>query len=299
VVDLTNPIFNDKEAARKHLERIRWPDGAYCPHCGEAENVKPLKGKSHRPGLYKCYSCKGHFSITVGTVFERSRVPINKWILAAHLMAASKKGISAHQIHRTVGVTYKTAWFMLHRLREAMREKETGKLGGDGRYVEVDETYLVKKTKRYGKKRTVYDKEKVITLVERGGGARSFHVKRITSGTVKRIIDEHVFKDTAIITDQHSIYPRAVKEYAGHAAVNHSAHEYVRGSIHTNTIEGYFSILKRGLTGIYQHWSSQHLDRYLSEFDFRYTYREKNGFNDSQRADILLKGIEGKRITYC
>jgi len=299
VVDLTNPIFNDKEAARKHLEQIRWPDGAYCPHCGEAENVKLLKGKSHRPGLYKCYSCKGHFSITVGTVFERSRVPINKWILAAHLMAASKKGISAHQIHRTVGVTYKTAWFMLHRLREAMREKETGKLGGGGRYVEIDETYLVNKTKRYGKKRTVYDKEKVITLVERGGAARSFHVKRITSGTVKKILNEQVFKDTAIISDQSAIYPRATKDYAGHATVNHSIHEYARGSVHTNTIEGYFSILKRGLTGIYQHWSSQHLERYLSEFDFRYTYREKNGFNDSQRADILLKGIEGKRITYC
>ena len=299
MIDLTNPIFNDKEAARRHLEQIRWPDGAYCPHCGEAENVKLLKGKSHRPGLYKCYSCKGHFSITVGTVFERSRVPINKWILAAHLMAASKKGISAHQIHRTVGVTYKTAWFMLHRLREAMREKETGKLGGGGRFVEVDETYLVNKTKRYGKKPSIFDKEKVITLIERGGGARSYHVKRVTSDTVKKILNEQVFKDTAIISDQSAIYPRAVKDYAGHATVNHSIHEYARGSVHTNTIEGYFSILKRGLTGTYQHWSSQHLERYLSEFDFRYTYREKNGFNDSQRADILLKGIEGKRITYC
>ena len=179
-----------------------------------------------------------------------------------------------------------------------MREKETGKLGGGGRFVEVDETYLVNKTKRYDKKRTIYDKEKVITLVERDGGARSFHVKRVTSGTAKRILNEQVFKDTAIITDQSAIYRRATKDYAGHATVNHSIHEYARGAIHTNTIEGYFSILKRGLTGIYQHWSSQHLKRYLSEYDFRYTYREKNGFNDMQRTNMALKGIEGKRMTY-
>ena len=301
--NLNSPFFQDEDKARTYLEAQRWPNGAVCPHCGGDERIYPVKpqqqkGTSIRKGIYQCNDCDKQFTVTVGTVFERSKVPLHKWLLATYLICSSKKGISTKQIERSLGVTYKTAWFMMHRIREAMREKETGKLGGGGRFVEVDETYLVKKTKRYDKKRTIYDNEKVITLVERDGAARSFHVKRVTSGTAKRILNEQVFKDTAIITDQSSIYPRATKDYAGHATVNHSIHEYARGAIHTNTIEGYFSILKRGLTGIYQHWSSQHLKRYLSEYDFRYTYREKNGFNDMQRTNIALKGIEGKRITY-
>ena len=311
-MNLTNPIFNDKEAARRHLEQIRWPDGAYCPHCGEAENVKLLKGKSHRPGLYKCYSCKGHFSITVGTVFERSRVPINKWILAAHLMAASKKGISAHQIHRTVGVTYKTAWFMLHRLREAMKD-HTGLLGGGGSVVEVDETFWggeARKKLKPKKARGYHHKEKILALVERNGRARSFHVPSISGKTIFPILKAHIAKDTHINTDEGSNYVHAAqnkenesrpleKMFDKHSFIKHHVGEYVRGDVTTNSIEGFFSIFKRGLNGIYQHCSTQHLHRYLYEFDFRYSYREKLGYDDSQRADILLKGIEGKRITYC
>jgi len=299
--NLNSPFFQDEDKARTYLEAQRWPDGAICPHCGGYERIYPVEAnlaKKVRKGLYQCNDCDQQFTVTVGTVFERSKVPLHKWLLATYLICSSKKGISTKQIERSLGVTYKTAWFMMHRIREAMREKETGKMGGGGRFVEVDETYLVNKTKRYDKKPTIYDKEKVITLAERDGGARSFHVKRVTSGTAKKILNEQVFKDTAIITDQSAIYLRATKDYAGHATVNHSIHEYARGSIHTNTIEGYFSILKRGLTGIYQHWSSTHLKRYLSEYDFRYTYREKNGFNDMQRTNIALKGIEGKRITY-
>lgn len=312
MVDLTNPIFNDKEAARRHLERIRWPDGVYCPHCGEAENIKLLKGKSHRPGLYKCYSCKGHFSVTVGTVFERSRVPINKWILASHLMAASKKGISAHQIHRTVGVTYKTAWFMLHRLREAMREANPSTMGGGGSTVEVDETFWGNKKPRGQKKGRGYKhKEKILTLVERGGRARSFHVPEVNAKTLLPILKDQIAKDTHIMTDEAGQYvykknmcgnkgcQSQLGHFDNHDHVNHGVGEYVRGNVHTNTIEGYFSIFKRGMTGVYQHCSKEHLKRYLGEFDFRYNYRAKLGYNDSQRADILLKGIEGKRIIYC
>jgi transposase-like protein len=312
-MNLTNPIFTDKEAARLHLERIRWPNGAYCPHCGESENVKLLKGKSHRPGLYKCYSCKGHFSVTVGTVFERSRVPINKWILTSHLMAASKKGISAHQIHRTVGVTYKTAWFMLHRLREAMREANPSTMGGGGSTVEIDETYIGRRTRRLGEKKRKTgggEKEKVFTLVERDGRARSFHVPTVTAKTLHPIIKQQIAKDTHVMSDEASVYVKINKfmdidkslikgMVDKHDHVNHGIREYVRGDIHTNTIEGFFSIFKRGLTGVYQHCSKEHLKRYLCEFDFRYNYRAKLGYSDSQRADILLKGIEGKRLKYC
>lgn len=299
MVDLSNPIYTDDEAARKHLEAIRWPNGAYCPHCGEAENVKPLQGKSHRPGLHKCYSCLGHFSVTVGTVFERSKVPLHKWIHAAHLMAASKKGISAHQIHRMLGVTYKTAWFMEHRLREAMREKSPSKMGGGGKYVEVDETYIIKNKPRHGRKLSIFDMEKVITLVERDGSARSFHVNSVNSNTIRKILREQINSDSAIMTDEAPFYKKPVGEFfAGHGSVNHSIHEYVRGSAHTNTIEGFFSILKRGMNGVYQHCSKEHLKRYLAEYDFRYTYREKLGYDDEQRAELLLKGIGGKRLMY-
>ena len=299
MIDFTNKIYTDKEAAREHLESIRWPNGPYCPHCGEAENVKPLEGKSHRPGLHKCYSCKGHFSVTVGTVFERSKIPLNKWILAAHLMASSKKGISAHQLHRTLGVTYKTAWFMEHRLREAMREKFQPKMGGGGSFVEVDETYIGQHKPRPGKRKSAYDQEKVITLVERDGRARSFHVNSVNSDTVRKILHEQIAGDSAIMTDEAPIYKNPVKDFfAGHGSVNHSVNEYVRGPIHTNTIEGFFSILKRGINGTYQHCSARHLKRYLAEFDFRYTYREKTGYNDEQRAEMLLKGISGKRLMY-
>lgn len=305
MVNLTNPIFNDEDAARHHLESIRWPNGPICPHCGEAKNVKPLKGKSHRTGLHKCYSCKGHFSITVGTIFERSRIPLNKWILAAHLISASKKGISAHQIHRTVGVTYKTAWFVLHRLREAMKEKNPSTMGGNGSTVEVDETFWGnKKPRGYKKGRGDNHKEKILTLVERDGRARSFHVPAVNAKTLRPILKEQIKSDTHIMTDDASVYQpqrndKLCEHFASHSVVKHGIGEYVRGNIHTNTIEGYFSIFKRGMTGVYQHCSKEHLKRYICEFDFRYNYRKKLGYDDSQRTDILLKGIGGKRIMYC
>jgi len=307
-MNLTNPIYQDKDAAREHLEQVRWPNGPFCPHCGEAENIKLLKGKSHRPGLHKCYSCKGNFSVTVGTVFERSKVPLNKWILAAHLMAASKKGISAHQIHRTVGVTYKTAWFMLHRLREAMRETNPPPMGGGGSTVEVDETFIGNKKKRGQGGRGYKHKEKILTLVERNGRARSFHVDAVNAKTLIPIIREQIDANTHIMTDEASHYSSTNKwrsynyiapHFESHQFVTHGSGEYVRGDVHTNTIENFFSVFKRGMTGVYQHCSKQHLKRYLCEFDFRYNYRDKLGYDDSQRADILLKGIEGKRITYC
>ena len=303
MTDLTSPIYNDPEAARQHLESIRWPNGPFCPHCGEAENVKPLKGKSHRPGLHKCYSCKGHFSVTVGTVFERSKVKLNKWILAAHLVAASKKGISAHQLHRMIGVTYKTAWFMMHRLREAMRDANPTPMGGVGSTVEVDETFWGNKKPRGEKRGRGYQhKEKVLTLVERGGRARSFHVNEVNAKTLRPIIREQVDADSRVITDEAGQYTKTKlpmsDEFKEHEYVTHSIGEYVRGDIHTNTIEGYFSVFKRGMTGVYQHCGKQHLKRYLCEFDFRYNHRIKLGYTDDDRAAILLEGIAGKRLQY-
>jgi len=298
-VDLTNPIFNDKDKARAYLEQIRWPHGAICPHCGCDSRIMNLKGKATREGLYKCGDCREQFTVTVNTVFERSHVPLNKLVLATHLMCASKKGISAHQLHRTLGVTYKTAWFIAHRIREAMRPSDTVKMGGEGVFVEVDETYLCNKTTRLGKRRSGYEKEKVITLVERDGGARSFHVNSVNSETVRKILHEQIHADSAIMTDEAPIYKRPVRErFAGHGTVNHSIKEYVRGTAHTNSIEGYFSILKRGINGVYQHCSKQHLKRYLSEFDFRYTYRQKLGYGDEERTMLALQGIKGKRLTY-
>jgi len=299
MIDLTNPIFTDKDAAREHLEAIRWPDGAFCPHCGCQERVYQIKCQSARHGLYKCGECRKQFTVTVGTVFEGSKVPLNKWVAATHMMCSSKKGVSAHQIHRTIGVTYKTAWFMAHRIREAMREPSQDKMGGGGRFVEVDETYIGKTKHRPGKKATIYDKEKVIALVEREGGVRAYHVPTVNSDTVGKIMRQQINGDSAIMTDEHNIYPRATKDFfAGHASVNHSIHEYVRGPIHTNTIEGYFSILKRGINGVYQHCSPKHLKRYLAEYDFRYTFRQKQGYDDAARTNLALKGIQGKRLTY-
>lgn len=307
MTNLTNPIFHDENKARQHLERVRWPNGPFCPHCGDVENSKPLAGKSHRAGLHKCYSCNGHFTVTVGTVFERSKIPLHKWILAAHLMASSKKGISAHQIHRTLGVTYKTAWFMEHRLREAMKGAASGLLGGGGGIVEGDETFVGRKP---GKKRNrgFAHKNAVFSLVERDGGVRSFHVPNVTANTLKPIIQAHMAREANFMTDDAGQYRILGPIYASHQTVAHSQGEYVRGNIHTNTAEGFFSIFKRGVMGTFHHLSEQHLQRYMHEFDFRYTHRERRvkiagkwqkvGPNDSQRAELLLKGIGGRRLTY-
>ncbi|MEP7157618.1 MAG: IS1595 family transposase [Betaproteobacteria bacterium] len=302
-MNLTNPIFQDADKAREHLQAIRWPNGAICPHCGDMENAKELTGKSHRPGLFKCYSCDGHFTVTVGTVFEKSKVPLNKWVLAAHLIAASKKGYSAHQLHRTIGVSYKTAWFMMHRLREAMTVKATGDLGGGGGIVEADETYWghCKQSKGYvaaPPRGGFGHKEKIVSLVERGGQVRSFHIPSVNATTLRAVLTSNIAKDANLMTDESRNYKAVGKEFASHQIVNHSRGEYSRGKATTNTVEGYFSILKRGLIGTYHHVSPTHLQRYMEEFDFRYNSRSSLGYTDTDRAAMLLKNIGGKRLMY-
>ena len=291
--DLTNPIFTDEEGARKHLEKIRWPHGPFCPHCGEAEKITRLEGKSHRPGLHQCNTCRQHFTVTVGTLFERSHIPLHKWLLAFHLMASSKKGISSHQLHRMLGITYKSAWFMTHRIREAMKADWTRCIGGNGP-VEADETFIG--TKPGAKKRKGYGhKNAVLSLVERNGEVRSFHVPSVSAKTLRPYLKYHVDAETCLITDDAGQYRLLGPEFDSHEVVCHSQDEYVRGEVHTNTVESYFSILKRGLIGVYQHVSAQHLQRYVTEFDFRYNHRK---VTDAERAESALKGITGKRLTY-
>jgi len=298
---LTAPHFQDPEKAREYLEGIRWPQGAFCPHCGEAENVYRIRGRSARPGLWKCGSCRKQFTVTVGTVFERSKIPLHLWLQATYLLCSSKKGISSHQLHRTLGVTYKTAWFMSHRIREAMREINPPKLGGGGSIVEADETFWGNKgkNKRHGQGRKAargwHHKEKIFSLVERGGRVRSYHVEKVTANTLKPIIREQVHADTVISTDEGAHYRGLEKEFAGHLTVTHALNEYVRGDAGTQAIDNYYSILKRGLTGIYQHCGKHHLGRYVGEYDFRYNYRD---VTDAERTAEALRGIEGKRLTY-
>ncbi len=300
-VDIFNPIYRDENKAREHLENIRWPDGPYCPHCGEAEKVTKLKGKSHRVGLHKCRSCNKQFSVTVGTLFERSKVPLHKWVLATHLMCASKKGVSSHQLHRMLGVTYKTAWFMSHRIRESMRDSHPGPMGGPGKAVEVDETYwggrkdVFVSGKGWTRGRGTKNKWKVLTLVERGGRARSFHVPNVRATTLRRHIVENVRRDSDLMSDEARMYIKVGKEFASNESVNHTLKEYVRGNAGTQAIENYFSILKRGLSGTYQHVGEQHLKRYICEFDFRYNTRKVSDF---ERAAKALAGVSGKRLTY-
>jgi transposase-like protein len=287
-VDLQNPIFHDEDKAREHMESILWPNGPVCPHCGNSdpERIKLVQGKkrSHRPGLYYCNECKGQFTVTVGTVFERSKIPLSKWVLGAHLISASKKGMSAHQLWRMLGFgSYRTAWFMMHRLREAMRDDKAGPIGGNGKTVEADETYFGKREDGYvspqrrGRpylKRKPGMKRSVVALVERGGHVRTFHVQHATKAEVRSILVRSVPRETTLYTDESRLYTEVGAEYASHETVKHSAGEYVRGIVHTNTVENVFSVFKRGMKGIYQHCSEKHLHRYLAEFDFRYNERK-------------------------
>ena len=302
--DLTNPIFTDPDKAREHLEALHWPNGPNCRHCGNADpsRVTKLAGKSTRPGVYKCNECTKPFSVTVGTAMERSKIPLNKWLLAMHLMMASKKGVSAHQIHRMLGITYQSAWFMCHRLREGMNDtshKAEGGLGGKNEAVEVDETYVGGKAKNRAFKEP-NPKKAVVSLVERDGRVASFHVANVTAKTVRPIIVTNVNRASVLMTDEAPIYKGVGKEFARHHAVNHSAGEYARlgGYIHVNTAENFYSILKRGITGIYHQVSEAHLHRYLAEFDFRYNNRSKLGVEDAERTERALKGLQGKRLTY-
>lgn len=295
--NLYAPHFHNEDRARQYLESIRWANGVFCPHCGCIGEHYRLNGKAHRKGLLKCADCRKQFSVTVGTLFERSKIPLHKWLMTTYLLCSSKKGMSSHQLHRSLGVTYKTAWFMTHRIREAMKDPVfTNKLGSNNGTVEVDETFWgnSKAVKGTGKRGWGH-KEKIFSLVERDGDVRSFHVIRINSTTLLPIMKEQIAKEAHVMTDDFKSYKGLDREFASHSTICHSQGEYVRGAIYTNTIENYFSILKRGLTGIYQHVGSQHLKRYIGEFDFRYNNRRST---DLERTMVALKGIEGKRLMY-
>jgi transposase-like protein len=307
---LKNPIFNDETAAREWLEARVWPNGPTCPHCGNADKAKitALQGKAHRPGLYQCAECREQFTVTVKTVFERSKIPLTKWLAALFLMTASKKGVSAHQVHRMLGVSYKSTWFMMHRLREAMRTGGLEPLGGNGKIVEADETYFGNRKERpkFTKSgRPVSknpggpkNKRAIVALVERGGRVRSFHPAFADGDSVAKIVRDNIHRETRLHTDESNLYKRVGTEFAAHETVVHSDYEYARGDVTTNTIEGYFSIFKRGMQGVYQHCSEKHLHRYLAEFDFRYNNRIALGVDDAARAATLASGIVGKRLTY-
>ena len=295
----TSRQFTDETKARAHLEAIRWPDGPVCAHCGSTEGAYRLEGAKHRPGLLKCKDCREQFSVTVGTVFERSKVPLTKWLLATHLLCSSKKNISSHQIARTLGVTYKTAWFMTHRIREAMTPAgDAGPLGGEGKKVEADETYLSKspKTRKVaGVAINAQPARQVFALVERGGNVRSMY---LDDKNVRKAFSKHLDERSRLVTDGSKTYFSVMPKKSQHESVDHSKFEWKRGDVHTNTLDGFLSIFKRGLVGTYQHMDNKYLNRYLAELDFRQNNRAKSGVNDNARAAIALKGIEGKRLTY-
>jgi transposase-like protein len=295
---LNSPQFKDPEAARQHLEALRWPNGPICPHCGTVGGHYALKGKAHRPGLWKCKDCREQFSVTVGTVFERSKIKLNVWLQAVFLLCSSKKGMSSHQLHRTLGVTYKTAWFMSHRIREAFRNGKALPMGGKGGIVEADETYWGRQP-GHRAKQGGSGRHKVVSLVSRTGESRSYHVAQVNKENVSAILAAQIAKDSKLFTDTASYYRHLPKDmFQSHKMVNHSAGEYARGEVHTNTVEGYFGLLKRGLFGTYHHISEAHLQRYLHEFDFRFSNRVSQGVNDDQRTATALKQIGGKRLTY-
>jgi transposase-like protein len=290
--------FHNEEAAYAFVEARIWPNGPVCPHCGGVERISKMGGKSTRIGTYKCYQCRKPFTVKVGTIFEASHVPMRHWLQAIFLMTSSKKGISSNQLHRTLGCTLKTAWFISHRIREAMRATGLEPMGGAGKTVEADETYIgrlegVPKQRTGGAHKNI-----VLTLVERGGSARSFHIDATTLNEVTKIVRDNVKRESIVMTDEGTWYKQLGAHFLSHDAVNHSAKEYVRGDITTNTVEGYYSIFKRGMKGIYQHCAEKHLHRYLSEFDFRYSNRVALGVNDLDRAERALRGAVGKRLTY-
>lgn len=303
---LNQPYFQEADKAREYLEALRWPHGPVCPHCGSIreEHLKLEGSKNYRPGLYKCADCYQQFTVTVGTVFERSKIALNVWLQAVHLMCASKKGISAKQLERMLGVTYKTAWFMAHRIREAMTpEYFDGQMGGGGGAVEVDETYYGNKTDDSGKalpkKKGGSHKMAVVSLVDRQSGEkRSFHMPTVNKDTVGAVLKTQVAQRTQLMTDESRLYTVTGRRFFKHETVNHSRDEYVRGEVTTNTVESSFALLKRGLHGTFHAVSEKHLQRYLNEFDFRWTNRQSQGVNDVARQQEALKGIAGKRLTY-
>lgn len=301
MIDLTNPIFHDDDAARKHLEEQRWPHGAECPHC-EKRNVTKLEGHKHRKGLYQCNECRAQFTVTVGTVFERSRIPICKWVLATHLMASSKKGVSAKQIQRQLGISYKSAWFVMHRIREAMAPsvRTDAPLGGEGKTVESDETYVGGKGRNAKKGKPVPKKHAVVALIERDGEMRARHLSDVTAKTVREVLVTQARRSSKLSTDDSLLYYWLGREFAEHVSVNHSIDQYVdkERDAHVNNCESFFALLKRGITGSFHSVSEQHLQRYAHEFAFRWNTREARGYDDAERANAIIKASEGKRLTY-
>lgn len=299
---LSEPRFHDPIAALEHVEAVLWPNGPVCPHCGAMDRIYALKGKSTKPGVRKCGHCKKLFTVAVGTMFESSHIPLNKWLQAIHLLCSSKKGISSHQLHRTLEVTYKTAWFMSHRIRKAMRDGKLAPLGGTtANAVEADETFIGKKEGVETPKGGYSHKHVVLGLVERGGKVRTIHADKLTKEVVAGALRENVDRETWLMTDEAKHYRAVGKEFLGHSTVHHALGEYVDpddATIHTNTIEGRLSIFKRGMKGICQHCAEKHLHRYLAEFDFRYNNRVTLGVGDVRRAEAALAGAKGKRLTY-
>ncbi len=295
MTDLTNPIYSDADKARQHLEALHWPHGPVCPRCGTLDRITKLAGKSTRPGVYKCNECAKPFTVTVGTIFEDSKIPLNKWLLAFRLLNSAKKGFSAHELHRDLGITYKSAWFMAHRIREAMAGDDSP-LGGPETIVEADETYVGGKARNRATRKPA-PKKAVVALVERDGMARSFHVANVNAKTLRPLIVTNVARSAHLMTDESPVYTRVGREFNGHSSVNHSASEYVTtgGFKHSNTVENFFSIFKRGVIGTYHHMSEAHLARYCREFDFRYNTRT---LTDSERTIEAIKGARGKRLMY-
>jgi transposase-like protein len=304
------PMFHDEDAAREALEALRWPDGPYCPHCGNSnqDKIAKVEGKkhSHRPGLYYCGDCKGQFTVTVGTVFERSKVPLTKWWMAAHLMNSGKNGVSAHEIHRQLKVTYKTAWFMMHRLREAMGDVLPPPMGSTGGNVQADETYFLntsQRAKSFRKNESQSKKKRaqIFALIDEDTGtARTFHIEGgLNAGKIQDILFQNVMRKATLVTDEAPLYIQMGGEFADHQTMKHSAKEYVNKlGFTTNNVENFFGVFKRGMRGTYTFCGEQHLQRYLKEFQFRYNNRSGLGISDGERTANALRGIEGKRLTY-
>lgn len=298
-VNLTNPIFHDEDAARAHLENVRWPNGPVCPHCG-SQHVTRLAGKSHRKGLIHCNDCEKPFTVTVGSVMERSKIPLAKWVLGFHLMASAKKGVSSHQLHRQLGITYKSAWFLAMRIREAMgldAETDDGPMGGPGKTVETDETYVGGKKKNVHNGKPEPKKKPVVALVERDGRLKARHVPNVDASNIREVL-KGVDRKSHLMTDDSLIYYWIGPTFANHDAVNHSADEYVRGAAHVNTAESFFALVKRGVYGTYHAVSEKHLQRYINEAAFKWNNRSKVGVEDHERANRAIKGASGKRLMY-
>lgn len=303
---LSSAYFHNEEAAYEYVEARLWKNGPVCPHCGGVERIGKMSGKSTRIGTYKCYDCRKPFTVKIGTIFESSHIPMRLWLQAIFLISSSKKGISSNQLHRTLGITLKSAWFMSHRIREAMREDGFDVFGSGGGTVEVDETFIghdkTIKPKGEKKGRGYHHKNKILSLVDRETGkARSIVVDDVKASTLIPILKENISREARILTDEAAQYKRVDEHFAEHGFTRHGQGEYVSKAdpaIHTNTIEGFFSIFKRGMKGVFQHCGHNHLHRYMAEFDFRYNHRLALGYDDAQRADALLCGVKGKRLTY-